>query len=138
METPGITTTRWFDAALMPAEQVDQRDNIKAWSCSAMAATPSPACPRPEGPGELSNCWSSPIRIRRPSRSLGERKDGTYLLPICTQFEMRRLAHRVEPLDPVGREGRRADLRVEERLRRHVHAGREARLRRPRCSRTSR
>jgi formate dehydrogenase major subunit len=44
---------------------------------------------------------------------------------------MRRLAHRVEPLDPVGREDRQADLRVEGRLRGHVSAREEARLRRP-------
>ena len=62
---------------------------------------------------------------------LAERKDNTYLLPICTQFEMRRLAHGVEPLAPVGRADRQADLRVEERLRGHVPARQEARLRRP-------
>ena len=30
METPGIPLTRWFDAVLLPRDQVDQRDNVRA------------------------------------------------------------------------------------------------------------
>ena len=30
METPGITSTRWFDAVNLPADQVDQRTGLKA------------------------------------------------------------------------------------------------------------
>jgi formate dehydrogenase major subunit len=29
METPGITSTRWFDGVLIPEEEIDQRSNIK-------------------------------------------------------------------------------------------------------------
>ena len=47
------------------------------------------------------------------------------------QLETRRLAHGVEPLDAVGRADRQADLRIEGRLRGHVPARQEARLRRP-------
>ena len=30
METPGIPSTRWFDATLLPKDQVSQKDNLKA------------------------------------------------------------------------------------------------------------
>ena len=30
METPGIPLTRWFDAAILPKDQVAQKDNVKA------------------------------------------------------------------------------------------------------------
>src|SRR5207245_1965261 len=30
METPGIPSTRWFDAAMLPKDQVSQKDNLKA------------------------------------------------------------------------------------------------------------
>src|SRR4029078_521436 len=30
MNTPGIPSTRWFDATLLPKEQVSQKDNLKA------------------------------------------------------------------------------------------------------------
>src|SRR5690348_16574496 len=30
METPGIPLTRWFDAVLLPKDQVDQKDNVRA------------------------------------------------------------------------------------------------------------
>ena len=30
METPGIPSTRWFDATLLPKDQVGQGDTLKA------------------------------------------------------------------------------------------------------------
>src|SRR6201999_2996403 len=30
METPGITSTRWFDATLLPKDQVTQPNNVQA------------------------------------------------------------------------------------------------------------
>src|SRR5207253_706837 len=30
METPGIPSTRWFDAAMLPKDQVAQKDNLRA------------------------------------------------------------------------------------------------------------
>ena len=63
-----------------------------------------------EGPGEAGAAGGG-----RPApdhlRQVSDRKDGTYLLPICTQFEMRRQPHRLQPLAAVGRQDRRADLR---------------------------
>ena len=70
--------------------------------------------------------------------AISERKNGTYLLPICTQFEMLGLAHRFQPLAAVGRADRQADLRIEERLRGHLPACRRSSASPTRCSRTSR
>ena len=44
METPGIPLTRWFDAALLPKDQVAQKDNVRAMFVRATPATPSRAC----------------------------------------------------------------------------------------------
>jgi len=40
METPGIPSTRWFDATMLPKEQVSQKDNLKAMFVMGTAATP--------------------------------------------------------------------------------------------------
>ena len=47
------------------------------------------------------------------------------------QFRDGRITHRLQPLAAMGRADRQAGLRVQERLRRHVHACPQARLRRP-------
>ncbi len=98
---------------------------------SGMVATPSPECRKPRRASKSSNCWSCADPHPTTWAALSERKNGTYLLPICTQFESIRLAHGVEPLDPVGRTDRQADLRIEERLRGDVSPRQEARFRRP-------
>ena len=75
---------------------------------SAMAATPSPASPKPTKGMRSSTCWSSPIRIRRPSRrcATGKRQ---HLPPADRDLaRMRRLAHGLEPLAAMGREDRRS------------------------------
>ena len=130
MNTPGIPSTRWFDADAaaqgsglpegQPEGHVDHR---------ATAAIPSPACRRRRRASRSSICWSWPIRIRPPGRC----SPSARTTPICCRSAPVRvlgLAHGVEPLAPMGRADRQADLRVEGRLRDHVPAGQEARLRR--------
>ena len=131
MEAPGIPSTRWFDATMLPKDQVEQKDNLKAMMVFGHGG--NTVTRMPEAAKGIEELELLVVADPHPTTwaVLGERKNGTYLLPICTQFEMRRLAHRVEPLAPVGRAGRQADLRIEERLRGHVSAGQEARLRRP-------
>ena len=69
METPGIPSTRWFDAthaAEGPGRAEGQpqgHDRVRA-----TAATPSPACRRRRRASRSSTCWWSPIRIRPPGR----------------------------------------------------------------------
>jgi formate dehydrogenase major subunit len=87
METPGIATTRWFDAALLPAEQVDQRDNIKGMVIFGHGG--NTVTRMPEMQKGLEKLELLVVADPHPTTFavLAERKDNTYLLPICTQFE---------------------------------------------------
>ena len=69
METPGIPSTRWFDATMLPKDQVDAEGQPQGHDgLRATAATPSPACRKRPRASRSSTCWSSPIRIRPPGR----------------------------------------------------------------------
>jgi formate dehydrogenase major subunit len=87
METAGIPSTRWFDATMLPKNQVVQKDNVKAmivFGHGGNTITRMPASAKGMEHLDLlvvgdphPTTWSV----------LSERKDNTYLLPICTQFE---------------------------------------------------
>jgi formate dehydrogenase major subunit len=87
METSGHTSTRWFDAANLPTEQVDQKDNLKAMFVMGHGGNTIPRMPDAvkglEALELLVVCDPHPTNFV----SLGGRKNGTYLLPIGTQFE---------------------------------------------------
>jgi formate dehydrogenase major subunit len=87
METPGIPSTRWFDAAMQPADEVDQRDNIKAMVVFGHGG--NTVTRMPEVAKGLARLDLLVVADPHPTTFavLGERKDNTYLLPICTQFE---------------------------------------------------
>jgi formate dehydrogenase major subunit len=88
METSGIPTTRWFDAVLRPADEVDQRDNVKAMVVFGHGG--NTVTRMPEVAKGLSRLDLLVVADPHPTTFavLGERKDNTYLLPICTQFEV--------------------------------------------------
>jgi formate dehydrogenase major subunit len=87
METPGIASPRWFDAVLLPKEQIDQPDKLRAMMVFGHNGNTIPRIPDAiKGIGALDllvivdtvpTTWSS----------LLDRKNGTYLLPCGTQFE---------------------------------------------------
>jgi formate dehydrogenase major subunit len=89
MHTPGIPATRWFDAATLPHDQVAQKDNIKAllvFGHSPNTFTRIPAAAQGvEKLDLLVVCDPHPTNWA----VLGERKNGTYLLPACSQYETR-------------------------------------------------
>ena len=89
METSGIPATRYFDAVLLPKDQVAQKDNVKALMVMGHGAntfTRMPVAARGlEALDMLVVCDPHPTTWA----VLGERKNGTYLLPTCTQFESR-------------------------------------------------
>ncbi len=88
MEASGIPSTRWFDATLLPKDQVQQRDTLKGMVVF----------------GHGGNTISRMEEVRRGLEKLdllvvadphpttfsmiSERKDGTWLLPIATNFEV--------------------------------------------------
>ena len=87
METSGHTSTRWFDAANLPAEQVDQKDNLKAMFVMGHGGNTIPRMP--DAVKGLEKLDLLVVADPHPTNfvSLGGRKNGTYLLPIGTQFE---------------------------------------------------
>ena len=87
METSGHTSTRWFDAANMPTEQVDQKDNLKAMFVMGHGGNTIPRMP--DAVKGLEKLELLVVADPHPTNfvSLGQRKNGTYLLPVGTQFE---------------------------------------------------
>ena len=134
METAGIPLTRWFDAVILPKDQVAQKDNVKAMFVQGHASNSITRIPeldeRPEGARAAG-------RRRPASDDLGfacgaGRAQGGHVSPACRHaVRVQRLPRRVQPRDAVGRADRQADLRVERRSRGHVPHRQEVRLRRP-------
>jgi formate dehydrogenase major subunit len=90
METPGIPLTRWFDAAILPKEQVAQKDNVRAMFVQGHASNSITRIP--ESMKCLAKLDLLVIADPHPTTwaSLAVeagRKDGVYLLPVATQFE---------------------------------------------------
>jgi formate dehydrogenase major subunit len=90
METSGIPLTRWFDAVLLPKDQIDQKDNVRAMFVQGHASNSITRIP--ESLKALAKLDLLVIADPHPTTwaSLSVeagRKDGTYLLPVCTQFE---------------------------------------------------
>ena len=90
MEMPGIPISRWFDAVLLPKDQVDQKDNVRAMWVTGFGANAIGRIPEAmKGMAKLDllvvvdphpTTWAS-LAVE------AGRTDGTYLLPACTQFE---------------------------------------------------
>ncbi|MPZ39160.1 MAG: molybdopterin-dependent oxidoreductase [Rhizobiales bacterium] len=87
METAGIPSTRWFDATLLPQKQVQQQDNVKAMIVFGHGG--NTVTRMPEAARGIEKLDLLVVGDPHPTTwaVLGERKDNTYLLPICTQFE---------------------------------------------------
>jgi formate dehydrogenase major subunit len=90
METPGIPLTRWFDAVLLPKDQVEQKDNVRAMFVQGHASNSITRIPESlKGLQKLDllvvadphpTTWAS-LAVE------AGRKHNMYLLPACTQFE---------------------------------------------------
>jgi len=90
METPGIPLTRWFDAVLLPKDQVDQKDNVRAMFVQGHASNSITRIPESlKGLQKLDLLVvADPHPTTWASLAVNAgRKDAMYLLPACTQFE---------------------------------------------------
>ena len=90
METPGIPLTRWFDATILPKADVAQKDNVKAVFVQGHASNSITRIPESlKGLKALELLViADPHPTTWTSLSVeAGRKDGTYLLPVATQFE---------------------------------------------------
>jgi formate dehydrogenase major subunit len=88
METPGLTATRWFDAVLLPEDQIDQRSALKAMVVMGHGGNTVPRIP--EAVKGVENLELLVVADPHPTSfaSMSNRKDNTYLLPACTSLEM--------------------------------------------------
>jgi formate dehydrogenase major subunit len=88
MNTPGIPSTRWFDATLYDKKDVGQQDNIKAMFVMGHGGNTvtrmSQAQKGIEALDLLVVCDPHPTTW---AALAPERKNGTYLLPIATSYE---------------------------------------------------
>ncbi|MBM3598555.1 MAG: formate dehydrogenase [Alphaproteobacteria bacterium] len=87
METAGIPSTRWFDATLLPKDQVTQKDGLKAMIVFGHGGNTVTRMPKAaEGIEKLDL-----LVVADPHPTtwavLSERKNDTYLLPVCTSYE---------------------------------------------------
>ena len=90
METAGIPLTRWFDAAILPKDQVAQKDNLRAMFVQGHASNSITRIPESlKGLKALDllvvadphpTTWAS-LAVQ------AGRKENMYLLPVATQFE---------------------------------------------------
>jgi formate dehydrogenase major subunit len=89
MGTPGIPATRWFDATTLPKDQVEQKDALQAMI--VMGHSPNTFTRIPQAAAALEKLELLAVGDPHPTQwaVLGERKNGTYLLPSCTQYESR-------------------------------------------------
>ena len=87
METPGIPSTRWFDAAMLPKDQVAQKDNLRAMMVFGHGVNTITRMPQAAKALEKIDLLVVVDTVPTAWAVLSERKDGTYLLPCGTQFE---------------------------------------------------
>lgn len=87
MEKKGIPTTRWFDAVLAKPGEIDQPDTLKAFMCFGHGG--NTVTRMPDMLKGLAQLRLLVIADPHPTTfaAIGDRRDGTYLLPACTQFE---------------------------------------------------
>ncbi len=87
METPGIPSTRWFDAVLAKPGEIAQRNPVRAMMVFGHGG--NTVTRMPEMVKGLEALDLLVVADPHPTTFavVSERKNNTYLLPICTQFE---------------------------------------------------
>ena len=88
MEGPGIPSTRWFDATLLPKAEVSQPNPLQAMFVMGHGA--NTITRMPESVKAIEKLELLVVCDPYPTTwsVLSGRKNGTYLLPACTSFEM--------------------------------------------------
>ena len=88
MNTPGIPSTRWFDATLYDKGQVSQKDNLKAMMIMGHGGNTVTRIPEANKGVEKLDLLVVADPVPTTWAVMGERKDNTYLLPIATSYEV--------------------------------------------------
>ena len=88
MNTPGIPSTRWFDATLYDKKDIGQKDNIKAMFVMGHGGnTVTRMTEAQKGVEKLELLVVCDPHPTTWAALAPERKNGTYLLPIATSYE---------------------------------------------------
>jgi formate dehydrogenase major subunit len=87
METPGIPSTRWFDATLLPKADVAQSDNIKAMVVMGHGGNTVTRMPKAAEGIEKLDLLVVADPVPTTWAVLSNRKENTYLLPTATSYE---------------------------------------------------
>jgi formate dehydrogenase major subunit len=87
MEAPGIPSTRWFDATLLPKDQITQKDTVKAMMVFGHGGNTITRMPQAAKGLEALDLLVVVDTVPTTWAVLSERKNDTYLLPCGTQFE---------------------------------------------------
>ena len=88
METKGVPTTRWFDAVLAKPGELDQPNNIKAFVTFGHGGNTVTRMPEMRRGLEALELMVVVDPHPTTFASVSGRKNGTYILPACTQFEL--------------------------------------------------
>jgi formate dehydrogenase major subunit len=88
MNTPGIPSTRWFDATMYDKGQVSQKDNLKAMFIMGHGGNTVTRMPEAAKGIEKLDLLVVADPVPTTWAVLSERKDNTYLLPIATSYEV--------------------------------------------------
>ena len=88
MNTPGIPSTRWFDATLLPKEQVSQKDNLKAMVVMGHGGNTVTRIPEASAGVDKLDLLVVADPVPTTWAVMGNRKENTYLLPVATSYEV--------------------------------------------------
>ena len=88
MNTPGIPSTRWFDATLLPKEQVSQKDNLKAMVVMGHGGNTVTRIPEASTGVDKLDLLVVADPVPTTWAIMGNRKENTYLLPVATSYEV--------------------------------------------------
>ena len=128
MNIPGIPVSRWIDGVLEDKKNLSQKDNLRAVIFQGHACNSQTR--GVEMKKALEKLDMVVISDPYPTHMavMSDRKNDTYLLPSCTQFETVGIVHGLEPFPAVARQDHRAALRIPAGSRHPVQAGKEARF----------
>jgi formate dehydrogenase major subunit len=88
MHTPGIPSTRWFDATLLPKEQVSQKDNLKAMVIMGHGGNTVTRIPEASAGVDKLELLVVADPVPTTWAIMGNRTENTYLLPAATSYEV--------------------------------------------------
>jgi formate dehydrogenase major subunit len=88
MNTPGIPSTRWFDATLLPKNQVSQKDTLKAMVIMGHGGNTVTRIPEASEGVDKLDLLVVADPVPTTWAIMGNRKENTYLLPVATSYEV--------------------------------------------------